>query len=418
MENAENFVLDWTSEQVANWLTQKGHGKYAPLLCDQHRLDGRGLFLLHEEDLKSPPISIEILGDIKRIIYDIESFKKEIHNDIRDRGYDPRSLVKITRSHSAMVESTSSYVSREVVVIPRGNFKVQDNILKPELVKMVVAAVYLFVVSWILAFVMVIVHDRVPDMKKYPPLPDIFLDNIPLVPWAFKLSEICGTLLMFIWISVCIFHKHRTILLRRFFALLGTAYLLRSVTVVITSLSVPGEHIECSPRTYSDQSIRQKLEEAFIIWKGAGLSIQGINTCGDYLFSGHTTAVTFLNFFITEYTPNTQIFYVLHLLAWVVNILAIGCILASHEHYSIDVFIAFYITSRLFLYYHSLANNQALYQKDSHRVRIWFPLFGYLESSMTRRVPNEYHTLGEIFVYVMKKIKQLMIIVRNMIIPM
>ena len=69
---------------------------------------------------------------------------------------------------------------------------------------------------------------------------------------------------------------------------------------------------------------------------------------------------------------------------------AIFFILAAHEHYSIDVFIAFYITSRLFLYYHSLANSRVLRQPDSVRTRIWFPLFSYFESSIDGIVPNEY----------------------------
>lgn len=109
---------------------------------------------------------------------------------------------------------------------------------------------YAFLVTWITAFVMVVVHERVPDMKRYPPLPDIFLDNVPHIPWAFHMCEITGTLLFLIWTCVLVVHKHRFVLLRRFFALSGTVFLLRCVTMLITSLSVPGTHLQCRNDDY------------------------------------------------------------------------------------------------------------------------------------------------------------------------
>ena len=48
----------------------------------------------------------------------------------------------------------------------------------PERWKALLAFVYALGVSWVTAFVMVIVHDRVPDMEKYPPLPDILLGKL------------------------------------------------------------------------------------------------------------------------------------------------------------------------------------------------------------------------------------------------
>jgi len=153
--------------------------------------------------------------------------------------------------------------------------------------------------------------------------------------------------------------------------------------MLITSLSVPGSHLECAPRPYGD-----KWGKALEIWTGFGMSVQGVRTCGDYMFSGHTVVLTMLNFFITEYTPRK--IYFLHTFTWILNLFGIFFILAAREHYSIDVFIAFYITSRLFLYYHTLANSRALQQRDNHQAKIWFPLFSFFEARIDGMVPNEY----------------------------
>lgn len=82
--------------------------------------------------------------------------------------------------------------------------------------------------------------------------------------------------------------------------------------------------------------------------------------------------------------------YWLHTTSWIMNMFGLFFILGAHEHYSIDVFVAFYITSRLFLYYHSLANNMVLFQSDHQRVKVWFPLFSFFESNIRSMVPNEY----------------------------
>jgi hypothetical protein len=83
----------------------------------------------------------------------------------------------------------------------------------------------------------------------------------------------------------------------------------------------------------------------------------------------------------------------LHTFVWIKSLFGLFFILAAHEHYSIDVFIAFYISSRMFVYYHSLANNKVLLQQDKRRVKVWFPLFSYFEENIHSQVPNEYEAL-------------------------
>ncbi|XP_031620763.1 sphingomyelin synthase-related 1-like [Contarinia nasturtii] len=419
MSNDALNVLNWTEDNVSQYLKREQITDTKFLQCIHDEcIDGKSLLALSERDVRDLKLKYSHLrlGDLKHFWIAVRQLQKENHTNLVNLG-----LVETTfagyvshqqqqthnhghhhhHHHFSCCSDISGFHDMERISPPL-SVDGRATSIKPEIFKTMISLGYAFLVTWITAFVMVVVHERVPDMKRYPPLPDIFLDNVPHIPWAFHMCEITGTLLFLIWTCVLIVHKHRFVLLRRFFALSGTVFLLRCVTMLITSLSVPGTHLQCRPDDYIvddsnlpiGESVLLRVSRAYTIWSGLGMSIQGVRTCGDYMFSGHTVALTILNFFITEYTPRHL--YFLHTMTWLLNMFGIFFILAAHEHYSIDVFVAFYITSRLFLYYHTLANNQALTSHDSTRTRIWFPMFSYFENSVDGIIPNEYSSLEDI----------------------
>ncbi|VDO99655.1 unnamed protein product [Soboliphyme baturini] len=386
---------EWSYQEVRTWLEENGFAQYAELIAGRHKVDGKVLLCLSEEDLRCPPLSINILGDIKRLSQAIDCLKTD--DDANSGCYcDCRHICSGQWSRNivtALPPSASSSADRSDSVFYNTEELKQNVIIRRVetddirshcscVLKTLVAAFYFSCSILLTSLVMVIVHDRVPDAKTYPPLPDMLLDNIPHIPWAFYSCEILGCFLAAILFVIFFFHKHR-----RFFSLAGTVFLLRCITMMITSLSVPGVHLKCAARKNSNWY--EKLDDAFHIWYGMGMSMFGVRSCGDYMFSGHTSVVTLLNHFITEYTPDTWNY--LHTISWVGNLFAIFFILAGHEHYSIDVFIAFYISSRLFLYYHSMAYNARFVTAADDRLKIWFPLFWFLESgSPSGRIPNEF----------------------------
>jgi len=94
---------------------------------------------------------------------------------------------------------------------------------------------------------------------------------------------------------------------------------------------------------------------------------------------------------ITFSLPDTpRKWYYLHTLCWLLNAFGVFFILAAHEHYSIDVLISFYISSRLFLYYHTLASTSQFRTSDQKRRRIWFPMFWFFEYGCQLVIPNEF----------------------------
>ncbi|XP_016141041.1 sphingomyelin synthase-related protein 1-like [Sinocyclocheilus grahami] len=337
-------VRHWTPKHVGRWLREEGFCDYVDLLCNKHRLDGTSLLTLSEYDLRSPPLELKVLGDIKRLMVSLRKLQKQNADVLEELGlsYDGHSPQNSAGGMDCTcVTHKSPFVWRKIMF------------------------------CWLCLSLSPFTCFSSPS-------------SVPRIPWAFTMAEACGVILCSVWLLVLLLHKHRSILLRRLCSLMGTVFMLRCITMFVTSLSVPGQHLQCTGKIYGD--MWAKLQRAVAIWSGFGMTLTGVQTCGDYMFSGHTVVLTMLNFFVTEYTPRSWNF--IHTLSWVLNLFGIFFILAAHEHYSIDVFIAFYITTRLFLYYHTLANTRAYQQ--SRRARIWFPMFSFFECNVNGPVPNEY----------------------------
>ncbi|KAG0696568.1 Sphingomyelin synthase-related protein 1 [Chionoecetes opilio] len=335
--------------EVSAWLKDKGFAAYTDSFR-KHRIDGEALLMLTERDIKE---ELQVLGDVKRLLVAINRLTRhdlhghsDLHYSIPASNSTPLNhhhhhhhqpkhptLNTLSGGGSHAHTRTRSYSSdSQASDLPEqtrlGNLRRASGVatqLKAEYLRTAISALYVLLVTWITAFVMVFVHDRVPDKERHPPLPDIFLDNVPHISWAFQLCEITIITLASVWFGILFFHKHSversvcwrvlprhlkvaasvfgssrslSIACRRFCALSGSVLLLRCATMFITSLSVPGHHLECAPRGQSDTWT--KMGQAYLIWRGGGLSLMGVRTCGDYMFSGHTATLTLLNFFITE----------------------------------------------------------------------------------------------------------------------
>lgn len=350
----------WTVKDVSNWLETNSFQHLQPAFLE-HEISGSVLIMLTEKDLRKAPLALSKLGEIKQLSSLIERLK---------HAYEP------SRGHKreSSLDSKRSGLSQ---LYP-----------KNEILKLFVSFCYGFLSLVVTSIAMTVVHDRVPDMKKIPPLPDLFLDNIPLIPRAFEAAEASAVTLTFMFGCLIFLHKHRFIILRRYFSIVGTVFFLRALTMISTTLSVPGKHLEnCQVRV--GESWDEKVQHVINIWTGAGMSISGVRTCGDYMFSGHTAVLTVLNLFVCEYTSKKLKFILT--LSWSLNLFGTFFILAAHEHYTIDVIVAFYITSRTFAYYHVLANSLAHKQRNSRELTwSWFPLFSYFEENIDCQVKNEY----------------------------
>lgn len=246
-------VRKWTCKDVGLWLQRKGFADYADLFRYEHKIDGKALLAINQDDLRNPPLQLKILGDIKRLWLEIEALQQPYNRPISRL---PDGFIKRKNVDEIDGFQRSARYSGSWQIGEESDLEDSINLVYPlsdlsETGRTLISVLYAFTVFFVTSFVMVFVHDRVPDMKKYPPLPDIVLDNVPLIPWAFKMCEVTALILGVVLVITLFLHKHRIIVVRRMAALCGTVFLLRCVTMFVTSLSVPGIHLECSGKVSS-----------------------------------------------------------------------------------------------------------------------------------------------------------------------
>ncbi|XP_007545357.1 phosphatidylcholine:ceramide cholinephosphotransferase 1 [Poecilia latipinna] len=383
-------VAAWSTKDVSDWLSKESMPEYTHALS---QTDGPALLRLTEADFKVPPLSRVSPDGGERLLERMEILRIETHIEDHKNGHANGHVAGIPNGTSKPQRNGTlerKDFEREMIHIPMPTIEPTRSSFPTEWGKTGIAFIYAVVCFVTTSVVISVVHERVPPKEHTPPLPDKFFDLFDRREWAFSICEINGMLLVGLWLIQWMLLKHRSIVGRRFFFIVGTLYLYRCITMYITTLPVPGMHFKCSPKLLGNWEAQMRRIMKMIA--GGGLSITGSHTmCGDYLYSGHTVMLTLTFLFIKEYSPRR--FWLYHWACLALSATGIFCILLAHDHYTVDVVVAYFITTRLFWWYHTIANQQSLKETSQSNLlsRVWwYKLFQYFEENVNGTVPRNY----------------------------
>jgi len=233
-------------------------------------------------------------------------------------------------------------------------------------------------------------HERVPETE---PLPDLILDHVKHQEWGLDVSEVLLMLNTCAAVIVVMLHSHRTIILRRIWLILGLLYFYRAITMSVTVLPKSNTTYTCMPKTPGNEtSALMYVKRVLTVISGGGLSISGKHVfCGDYIFSGHTMTLTLGYLTIKQYSPRR--FVLLHRASFLSAVLGVILLLLARGHYTIDVLLAYYVSSRLWWVYHTLAHNDTLKRRGPHNLLAhlwWWTVFEFFETKTNGALPNRF----------------------------
>ena len=204
-------------------------------------------------------------------------------------------------------------------------------------------------------------------------------------------------------IGLVAFHPQRFMILRRLLVLFGMMFCLRAVTVSVTQL--PDASPTCQAQfghpkrgVYKKQPMFPKaFHRAWVFLTSPTSHV----TCGDMLFSGHTTCLTMCGMIFKYYCRarllNTKVIFrwihghrqsyfatVVTAVRWVVYtycVVGASLIVATRLHYTLDVLIAMLLTYSIFTWYHTWLRYQRLKERD-------WSLLGWFEAEEVLQIEH------------------------------
>jgi hypothetical protein len=180
----------WTINQVEDWLKKNNFNDCIDILCHQYRLDGKRLINLNRNDILS-------LTKNKQLWLQIKSLKPKEQQST------------IIQLESLTLNSRSQTLPEQIEDQPLTNCCFITSI-RSDRKKTLSAFLLAISAIYFCSFIITIVDERLPDPKTFRPLPDLILDNLEQIPWAFAVTEKIIITEMTTLIIVILLHRHRS----------------------------------------------------------------------------------------------------------------------------------------------------------------------------------------------------------------
>eukprot|EP01024_Parvocaulis_polyphysoides_P044555 TRINITY_DN41129_c0_g1_i1.p1 TRINITY_DN41129_c0_g1~~TRINITY_DN41129_c0_g1_i1.p1 ORF type:complete len:230 (-),score=4.18 TRINITY_DN41129_c0_g1_i1:71-712(-) len=152
---------------------------------------------------------------------------------------------------------------------------------------------------------------------------------------------------------------YTVILYARLLCILVVCQCMRILTFSVTQL--PGCNYHCLKGQETDHLDWPEHWWGFFV---VDLQRQAAHSCGDLIFSSHTT---FILMVVLTYTRYGELRF-MKILLWIWAAVLSLLIIASHKHYSIDVLIAWYVVPLVFFALHRRWQSQRQYAEEEERL--------------------------------------------------